>query len=370
MDTDDLQLFRDQVRRFIAREIVPHHTQWEQDGIVPRALWRAAGEAGLLCCTVPQEYGGAGADYRASAIVIEELGRVGASGPGFIIHSEMAVPYIQNHGTERQKRDWLPRLVSGDAISGVAMTEPGAGSDLRAIATRARRTAQGYVLNGQKVFISNGQLADVLIVAAKIEDTQRISLFLVDTSLDGFRRGKNLAKLGGKAQDTSELFFDDVLVPTADIIGQEGDGFNLLIHGLVRERLTICISCQARAEAILAGTIEYTRQRELFGQTLFSFQNTRFKLAEVKADLVAGRALVDRLLLEYLAGDLDAAKAASGKLWTTEMLGRTADTCLQLHGGWGYMWDLPIARAFADARVERLVGGASEVMKEIIARAL
>ncbi|MDH7799171.1 MULTISPECIES: acyl-CoA dehydrogenase family protein [unclassified Beijerinckia] len=370
VETEELRIFQDHVRRFVEREISPFHRQWEQQGIVPRDLWLAAGRAGILCCTVSEEFGGAGADYAASAIVTHELGRAGATGPGFIIHSEMAAPYIQKHGSAAQKQRWLPDLVAGKAIAGVAMTEPSAGSDLRGIKTRARPTADGYALSGQKVFISNGQLADVLIVAAKVEGSGRLSLFLVDTTLPGFKRGKNLEKIGCHAQDTSEIFFGDVPLGEADLLGGLGGGFDLLKEGLIRERLTVCISSQARAEACLATTADYAKQRELFGQNLLSFQNTRFKLAEVKADLLAGRALVDRLLASYLADDIDGVDAAAGKLWVTEMLGRTADTCLQIHGGWGYMLDFPIARAFVDARVDRIAGGSSEVMKEIIARAI
>lgn len=370
LEDEELRIFRDHARKFIEREIVPFHRRWEQEGVVPRSLWRAAGNAGLLCCTVPPEFGGPGADYRASAIVVHEMGRVGATGPGFMIHSEMATPYIEQHGSDQQKRRWLPDLASGKSIAGVAMTEPSAGSDLRGIRTHVRQTDTGYVLNGQKVFISNGQLADVLVVAAKLHGTERISLFLVDASLKGFRRERNLAKIGGHAQDTSEIFFDDVCISSSDLLGTIGHGFDLLQRGLVRERLTICISCQARAEACLADTVAYARERELYGQKLLSFQNTRFKLAEVKADLIAGRALVDSLLEAYVSGTLDAAVAAAGKLWVTEMLGRTVDACLQIHGGWGYMMEFPIARAFVDARVERIAGGSSEVMKEIIARSL
>lgn len=370
IDTEELRIFQDHVRRFVEQEIVPNHRTWERDGAVPRELWLAAGKAGLLCTTVGEEYGGAGADYRAGAIVAHELARAGAEGPGFVIHSEMAVPYIEKHGTLEQKQLWLRKLVAGEAIAAVAMTEPSAGSDLRRIRTRASRKGQGYVLNGQKVFISNGQLADVMIVAAKTEGSERISLFLVDTSLPGFQRGKNLEKLGSHAQDTSEIFFDDVQLTEADLLGPVDGGLDLLKDGLVRERLTICVGCQARAESCLAMTVDYARQRQMFGQNLMSFQNTRFKLADVKADLMAGRALVDDILDRFLTGEVDIIEAAAAKLWTTEMLGRTADTCLQLHGGWGYMMDMAIGRAFVDARAQRLAGGSSEMMREIVGRAL
>lgn len=369
-ETEELRIFQTHVRRFIEREIVPYHRAWEDEGVVPRDIWLAAGQAGILCCTVSEEFGGAGAGYDASAVVIHELGRAGVTGPGFIIHSEMAAPYIQRYGTAEQRKRWLPQLVSGAAIAAVAMTEPSAGSDLRSIRTTARHVDGGYSLTGQKVFISNGQLADVFVVAAKIDGSERITLFLVDAALDGVTRGKKIEKIGARAQDTSEIFFEDVRLRTMDVLGTPDGGFDLLKQGLVRERLTICIGCQARAEACLSMTVDYASQRHLFGQALLSFQNTRFKLAEVKADISAGRSLVDRLLQRYLASDLDQVEAAIGKLWVTEMLGRTVDTCLQLHGGWGYTRDFAIARAFADARVERIAGGSSEVMKEIIARDL
>jgi len=365
------EAFREQVRRFIAAEIQPRHRQWEQAGRVPREIWNQAGKLGMLCCTVPQEWGGAGVDYLFSAIVLEELAYAQTPGPGFAIHSEMAVPYLVSFGTDVQKSHWLPRLCSGDAVAGVAMTEPGAGSDLRGIRTIARPDGSDYVLSGQKVFISNGQLGDVFVVAAKIAgNDDALSLFLVEADRPGFARGKNLDKLGHHAQDTSEIFFNDVRLPVANLIGEAGKGLKYLTHGLARERLTICVTCQARAEAVLADTVQYASERQLFGQRLGEMQNARYALAAVKADLTAGRALVDRLIADYLAGSLDGATAAAGKLWVTEMLGRAVDACLQLYGGWGYMTEYPIARAYADARVERIAGGTSEIMKEIIARTL
>lgn len=369
--SDEHEAFRQQVRRFIAAEVQPRHREWEQARQVSREIWRKAGELGMLCCTVPQEWGGAGADYLFSMVVLEEQAYAQVPGPGFAIHSEMAVPYLVSFGTEAQKSRWLPRLCSGHAVAGVAMTEPGAGSDLRSIRTTARPDGQDYVLSGQKVFISNGQLGDVFVVAAGIPgDGGGLSLFLVEADRPGFTRGKNLDKLGHHAQDTSEIFFNDVRLPAGNLIGEAGKGLKYLAHGLARERLTICVTCQARAEAVLADTVQYASERELFGNRLSEMQNTRFVLAAVKADLTAGRALVDRLVVDYLAGSLDSATAAAGKLWVTEMLGRTTDACLQLHGGWGYMTEYPVARAYADARVERIAGGTSEVMKEIIARTL
>lgn len=369
--SEEHEQFREQVRRFVAQEIVPHHRQWEHDHQVPKELWRKAGEIGMLCCTVPEQWGGSGADYLYSAVVLEELAFAHAPGPGFAIHSEMAVPYIFAFGSEAMKAQWLPPLCAGRAIAGVAMTEPSAGSDLHAIRTRARRRPEGYSLSGQKVFISNGQLADVFVVAAKIDDGgDAVSLFLVEADRPGFARGRNLEKIGHHAQDTSEIFLNEVVVPPGNLIGEEGRGFKYLMHGLARERLTICVSCQARAEAVLRDTVAYVGEREVFGQRLSEMQNTRFALAAVKADLTAGRALVDRLIADHIAETLDSATAAAGKLWITEMLGRTADACLQLHGGWGYMSEYAVARAYADARVERIAGGSSEIMKEIIARTL
>lgn len=364
------EAFRDQVRRFVAQEIAPYHLEWERAGAVPRELWRKAGALGLLCPTAPEAFGGVGGDFLYSAVVLEELAFAHAPGPGFAIHSEMAVPYLVNFGSEEQKRQWLPRLIVGEAIAGIAMTEPSAGSDLHAMRTLARREAGGYRLSGQKVFISNGQLADLFIVAAKVAGGEALSLFLVDAALPGVRRGRNLDKLGHHAQDTSEIFFDDVVLSADALLGEEGQGFRYLMQGLARERLTICVNCQARAEAVLRDTVAYAADRQVFGQPLSELQNTRFVLGAVKADLIAGRALVDRLLQEYAEGRLDAATAAAGKLWVTEALGRAADTCLQVHGGWGYMTEYPVSRVYADARVERIAGGSSEIMKEIVARTL
>ena len=372
--TSDHELFRDQVRRFIQTEIVPFHDEWEEAGVVPRDIWLKAGETGMLCPTVPEEYSGSGAGFLYSVIVTEEMARFGASGPGFHIHSEMAVPYISNFGSEEKKQQWLPKCVSGEAIAGIAMTEPGAGSDLRKMSTTAKKTSDGYVLNGQKVFISNGQIGDVFIVAAKTKNddsVDSVSIFIVEADREGFSRGKNLKKLGAKAQDTSELFFDQVEIPHENLIGdEEGKGFLQLMHGLARERLTISVSCIAKAEGALEHTLAYANERELFHKKLVDFQNTQFKLAEVQSDIVVGRCMVDRMLASYLDGKLDGDTAAIAKLWTTEMVGRTTDTCLQLFGGWGYMWEYPITRAYADARVERIAGGTSEVMKMIICKSM
>lgn len=369
---EEHHLYRDQVRRFLAREVVPHHARWEAEGIVPRELWRQAGAQGLLCPSLPEALGGPGGDFLHSVIVIEELAREGLSGPGFFVHSEMVAPYLAVFGTPQQQQRWLPGMVSGEIIGAIAMTEPSGGSDLRGMKTNARRTTGGWLLKGQKVFISNGQLANLAVVAAKadIGSKNNITLFLVDTGSPGFHRGRNLDKIGVHAQDTSELFFDDVFVPDEDVLGQPGDGFRQLMHALARERLTIAISCQAKAEASLDRTIAYTQEREVFGSKLSEMQNTRFRLAEMKAETTVSRAFVDDCLARFLEDRLDETQAAIAKLWATDMLGRVVDGCLQLHGGWGYMREYPIARAYVDARIERILGGSNEIMKEIIGRSL
>lgn len=369
---EEHHIYREQVRRFLAQEVVPHHARWEAEGAVPRELWRKAGENGLLCPSLSEELGGPGGDFLHSVIVIEELAREGLSGPGFFVHSEMVAPYLATFGTPEQQKRWLPGMVSGDIIGAIAMTEPSGGSDLRGMKTHAKRTEGGWLLKGQKVFISNGQLAHLAVVAAKadIGSKNSITLFLVDTSSQGFHRGRNLDKIGVHAQDTSELFFDDVFVPDDCVLGKPGDGFGQLVHALARERLTIAISCQAKAEAALAWTIDYTQQREVFGSRLADMQNTRFKLAEMKAETTVSRAYVDDALVRLLEGRFDQTEAAIAKLWATDMLGRVVDGCLQLHGGWGYMREYPIARAYVDARIERILGGSNEIMKEIIGRSL
>jgi len=357
------------VRAFLEREAVPHHARWEAEGMVSREIWAAAGAQGMLCPTAPEEFGGVEGDPLFSVVVVEELARAGVSGLGFWVHSEMAVPYIVNFGSQEQKERWLPGLISGELIASVGMTEPDAGSDLRGMKTRATRRPDGsWTLKGQKVFISNGQMSDLVVLAAKteVEGRDRISLFLLDTSLEGFRRGRNLEKLGVHAQDTSELFFDDIHVPADALLGQIGEGFAYLRHGLVRERTMIAVSCVAKAERALELTLEHVKQRKLFGQTLGQFQNTRFVLANCATDITVGREFIDAFLVRYLAGKLDEHNAAIAKLWATEMIGRVADSCLQMFGGWGYMQEYPIARLWAEARVERIAGGASEVMRDLI----
>ncbi len=368
---DDHEAFRNMVRRFIENEIAPHHASWEDAGVVPRDLWLKAGAAGMLCCTVPEQYGGAGADYLFDVVVFEEMARSGFSGPGFMIHCDLVATYISTFGTEAQKHQWLPKMVTGEAIGSLGMTEPHAGSDLKAIRTKAVRDGDDFVISGQKVFISNGQLCDVIVLATKTDiagGAKGVTLFLVDTSLPGFRRGKNLSKLGMKAQDTSELFFDDMHVPACAMLGEEGKGFELMMTKLAQERLAQAIRSATVAETVIGWTVDYTSQRKAFGKTIADFQNTQFKLAELKTEAVVGRQFVDRCIAAFMKGELDAIDAAMAKMWVTNMHCKVVDECLQLFGGWGYMWEYPIARAYADARVVKIAGGSIEVMKHIIGR--
>ena len=370
---EDHELFRDQVRKFVEREITPHHAQWEKDGIVPRSAWLKAGEAGLLCATMPEEYGGAGVDRYYSTILMEEFARAGATGPGFSLHSDIVAPYIRTYGTEEQKRTWLPKMATGEVIGAIAMTEPGTGSDLQGVRTTAVRDGDELVINGQKTFITNGQNADLVILVTKTDPTagaKGTTLVLVEANRPGFRKGRNLDKLGLKAQDTSELFFDDVRVPVSNILGGEGKGFYLLMQELAWERLQIAISAVAVCEVSLEQTVDYTRQRKAFGKTIADFQNTRFKLAELKAETQVARVFVDRCIELVVKGELDVTTAAMAKYWCSDLQGKVVDECLQLHGGYGFMWEYPIARAYADARVQRIYGGANEIMKELISRTL
>ena len=368
---EEHEIFRRTVRRFMETEIAPHHAQWEEDGVVPRALWLKAGAEGLLCCTVPEEYGGLGLDYLFDVIVYEELWRIGASGPGFLIHTDLVATYIQTFGTEEQKRHWLPKMVRGEAIGSLGMTEPHAGSDLKAIRTRAARQGDDYIINGQKVFISNGQLCDLIVLATKTDQragAKGISLFLVEATRPGFTRGRNLAKLGMKAQDTSELFFDNMRVPASNMLGAEGQGFPIMMTKLAQERLAQAIRSATVVETVIEYTVDYTAQREAFGQTIADFQNTQFKLAELKTEATIARVFTDKCIDLFMQGKLDPTDAAMAKLWTSELHCKTVDTCLQLFGGWGYMWEYPIARAYADARIVKIAGGSVEIMKTIIAR--
>lgn len=368
---EEHEAFRDTVRRFIDKEIAPFHATWEEQGIVPRELWLKAGAAGMLCCTVPEEYGGLGLDYLFDVVVFEEMARSGFTGPGFLIHCDLVATYVKSFGTEEQKKKWLPLMVSGEAIGSLAMTEPHAGSDLKAIRTKAVRDGDDYLISGQKVFISNGQLCDVIVLATKTDSSagaKGVTLFLLDTSLPGFRRGKNLQKLGMKGQDTSELFFDEVRVPASAMLGEEGLGFKLMMTKLAQERLAQAIRSAVVAETVVEYTVAYTAERKAFNQTIADFQNTQFKLAELKTEAVVGRQFTDKCIANFMAGELDAVDAAMAKMWLSNLHCKVVDECLQLFGGWGYMWEYPIARAYADARIVKIAGGSIEVMKHIIGR--
>jgi alkylation response protein AidB-like acyl-CoA dehydrogenase len=370
---DEHEMFRDSVRLFIEREIAPYHSQWEKDGIVPRDLWLNAGEAGLLCTNISEEFGGLGAGFLYNVVMTEELARAGVTGPGFVVHSDLVAPYISTFGTEEQKHRWLPRMVRGEAIGALGLTEPGAGSDLKAIRTRAVRQGDEYVINGQKVYISNGQLCDVVVLACKTDPdagARGMSFILVESDRPGFVRGRNLEKIGLKAQDTSELFFNDVHVPVSNLLGSEGGAFGMAMHKLAEERLAIAISAITTVETAIGWTVEYTAGRKAFGQRIADFQNTRFKLAELTAQASALRVYVDACITEHLAGRLDAVEAAKAKMLCTELQCRAVDECLQFFGGYGYMLEYPIARAYIDARVRRIAGGSSEIMREIIGRDL
>ncbi len=373
--TAELTLFRETVRRFFAAEVVPHIAAWRKAGMVAREAWRRAGAAGLLCASMPAEFGGGGGNFRHEAILIEELAAIGFGDFAISLHNAIIAPYLLHYGTETQKHRWLPRMASGDMVAAIAMTEPDAGSDLQAIRTTARRVGDTYVLNGQKTFISNGQLADLVIVAVKTRidaGAKGISLIAVETrDAPGFRRGRNLEKIGKHAQDTSELFFDDVVVPAENLLGGEPDrGFAQLMQQLPQERLVIAVGAVAAMEAALAETIAYVRSRRAFGKTLMEFQNTRFVLAEAKTTTQVARVFVDDCIARLLAGTLDVGTAAMAKYWTSEMQGKVIDSCLQLFGGYGFMAEYPIAQRYTDARVQRIYGGSNEIMKELIARGL
>lgn len=371
--SSDHDTFRDTVRKFLDNEAVPCHEQWEQSGQVPRALWRKAGEQGFLCPMVAEEYGGLGADFLYSVVISEEISRAGLTGIGWGLHTEIVAPYIEHYGSEAQKTHYLPKMVTGEVIGAIAMSEPAAGSDLQGIKTTAVRDGDGYLLNGSKTFITNGQNADLVIVVAKTDPdkgAKGISLFLLDAGTPGFDKGKNLKKVGMKAQDTSELFFQDVRLPKEALLGEEGMGFVYLMRELPQERLGIAINGLAMAESALEHTIRYVKERRAFGKAVAEFQNTQFKLAEMHTELEVARAYVDRCLELHLQGKLDIPTAAASKYYVTDLQCKVIDECLQLHGGYGYMWEYPIARMFADARVQRIYGGTNEIMKTIISRAI
>tara|TARA_R110002074_G_scaffold349634_1_gene520249 strand:+ start:31204 stop:32346 length:1143 start_codon:yes stop_codon:yes gene_type:complete len=367
------EMFRDSVRKFLTDEVAPFHEQWEEDGQVDRSVWLKAGELGMISPTVPEEFGGVGVDFRYNAIVDEEVARLGLSGLGFALHSDIAVPYVIHYGSEEQKMKYLPKLVSGEMISAIAMTEPGTGSDLQGVKTTAVKDGDDYIINGSKTFITNGQLADLIVVVAKTDPEQGAkgtSLILLESGIAGFSKGKNLKKIGMKAQDTSELFFENVRVPQSCLLGEENKGFIYLMQDLPQERLSVAITGIAAAESILQQTIDYTKERKAFGKPISTLQNTQFKLAELDTELTSARVFVDRCLELHIEGKLDTVTASKAKLLCTDLQCKVMDECLQLHGGYGYMWEYPVARAWADARVQRIYAGTNEIMKLIIGRSL
>ncbi|HEX5806446.1 MAG TPA: acyl-CoA dehydrogenase family protein [Macromonas sp.] len=369
----DHAMFRDSVRRFAAEQIAPHFARWEEAGMVDRSFWTNAGQAGLLCPQIPEAYGGIGGDFRFNAVVIEELQYAGFAGPAAncSVHSDVCAGYILSYGTEEQKQKWLPRMVTGEVVCAVAMTEPGTGSDLQGIRTRAVREGDDYVINGQKTFISNGQHCDLVIVVTRTgtgEGSGHMSLILVEADRAGFRRGRKLEKLGHLSADTSEMFFDDVRVPVSNLMGQEGRAMAQLMSELPQERLTIALQSVAAAQKAFDLTVQYVRERKAFGKPVAEFQNTRYKLADLKADLSVGWAYIDQCLAQHVRGELSTFDASTAKLWCTEMHGRMVDACVQLHGGYGFMREYEICRLYADARVQRIYGGTSEIMRELISR--
>ena len=374
--TSDHEAFRDSFRRFLEREVAPFHDAWEDQGYVDRAVWNKAGENGFLCTSMPEEYGGAGADKLFSVIEMEELGRAGLSGIGYSLHSEIVAPYLLHYGTEEQKRKYLPKLASGEMVSAIAMSEPAAGSDLQGVKTSAIRKGDHYLLNGSKTFITNGWHADLVIVVAKTNPSaggKGTSLILVERGMPGFETGKRLKKVGLKAQDTSELFFSDVKVPLDNLLGGEAfenRGFICLMEQLPWERLQIAITAIASAQAAIDWTTAYVKERKAFGQLVADFQNTRFKLAEMQTEVQIAQVFLDKCTELLMVDKLDTATASMAKYWTTDLQCKVVDECVQLHGGYGYMWEYPIARAYADARVQRIYGGTNEIMKEVIARGM
>jgi len=374
--TEEHELFRDTFRHFVEKEIAPYNEQWESNGIVDRELWLKAGAQGFLGYNVPEEYGGAGVDdYCYSVIIAEETARVGAMsvGSGVGLHNDIVIPYILAYATPEQKQRWLPGMCTGELISAIAMTEPDTGSDLAAVRTTAIREGNTYRLNGQKTFITNGILSDLVIVVAKTDPAMRhkgISLLVVERSQQGFSRGRKLEKVGLRAQDTAELIFEEALVPANNLLGEEGQGFYYLMRQLARERLNVAVSAIAACETALAITLDYCKQRTAFGQKIGSFQNSRFKLAEMKTEIEIGRVFIDRCIEELKAETLSAETAAMAKWWSSDLQKRVVDECVQLHGGYGYMLEYPIARAYLDARVQSIYAGTNEIMKEIIGRSM
>ena len=371
---EEQKLFQQSVRDFVAKEVTPNNAKWEKAQMVSRESWLKFGEAGFLCMQIDEEYGGLGIkDFRYNAIITEELGRTGAAGPavGYPLHSDIVAPYIDHYGTDATKKKYLPKLISGEWIAAIAMTEPGAGSDLQNIRTTAVDKGDYYLVNGSKTFITNGYLSDVVVTAVKTDPTKGAkgtSLLLLDTSMKGFTKGKPFEKIGLHAQDTCELFFENVEVPKANLLGKEGEGFKYMMTELSQERLLVGLSAIAAAEGVLEKTVQYTKERMAFGKPIAELQNTRFKLAEVATEVTIGRSFADRCVELHTEKKLDQSTASMCKYWLTDLQGKAADECLQLHGGYGYIWEYAVARAWADARVQRIYAGTNEIMKELIAR--
>lgn len=371
--SEEHQMLQKMTQQFIEKEIAPYHAQWEEEGMVSREVWQKAGESGLLCLDVPAEYGGAGLDFSFCALITEEISKGGWTGPGFFLHSDIVAPYLMDYGTEAQKHKWLPKMCTGEIITAIGMTEPGCGSDLQALKTNAVDMGDHYVLNGQKTFITNGYMSDLAIIAARTLVNGKdhgISLFLVEASLEGFSKGKPFKKVGMKAQDTCELFFDNVKLPKDTLLGEVGKGFVYMMQKLARERLSVALMASGGAEGALENTIEYTLQRSAFKQAIANFQNTQFKLAELATQLQIHQTFCDRCVELYVNGELTAETASMAKFSCTDMHQRVVDECMQLHGGYGYMWEYFIARAYADNRVARIYAGTNEIMKLLIARGL
>ena len=367
-------MFRDAVRRFVEKEVKPQHAQWEEAGIVPRSVWRKAGEQGFLGVDVPEAYGGGGVkDFRYNALLIEEMARAATTGPGFSVHNDIVIPYLLSYANDEQKARWLPKICTGECITAVGMTEPNTGSDLASVRTTAIRNGEHYLVNGQKTFISNGILNDLVVAVVKTDPAARhkgISLLVIEREMGGYERGRNLDKLGRKAQDTAELHFNNVQVPVSNLLGAEGQGFLYLMQQLPQERLAIAVGAVAACEGALELTMQYCHERKAFGQEIGKFQNSRFKLAEMKTEIQVARVFVDRCIEELNHDALTADEAAMAKWWTTELELKVMDQCLQLFGGYGYMLEYPITRYYLDARVQTIYGGTTEIMKEVIGRAM
>ena len=375
LDASEKALFRESVKKFLDAEVEPHYEAWEKNEIWPRELWNKLGENGFLCVDMSSDYGGFDASFELSCVVVEEVSRAGygALASGISVHSDIVAPYIMHLGSEEQKQRWLPGMVSGEIVGAIGMTEPGAGSDLQGMKTSAEKDGDEFVINGQKTFITNGQHADLIVLAAKTDPKQGakgVTLFTVDCHLEGYQKGRNLEKMGLHSGDTSEIFFQDVRVSSKEMLGGEGNGFANLMNELPRERLILAVGCVAAAEGMLDITVEYTLERQAFGAPIAKLQNTKFVLADMKTEIELNKALVEKYVARYVGGELTPVEASMSKLAASEMQGRVADQCVQLFGGYGYMREYPISRAYLDARIQRIYGGTSEIMKELISRSL